>query len=186
MSTPAAEANHVYRYTVDNEAYTLCQPGPTVPANSENTYEQLVLANGMKVTLVSIPNAEKSAAAMSINAGANEDTLAGLAHFTGMYVSLSLFLSFSLSLTHTLTPPSLPTAPHSSLPEHAVFLGSEKFQEQNHFKKLLSKSGGRSNGACVLVSTSLRVSVISCLSLSLPHTHAYSRSHRQHHQVAHL
>ena len=110
---------------MSSAAYTPCMP-PVVPGNSDNQYKQLHLANGMKVTLVSIKNAEKSAASMSIEVGANNDgALAGLAHFT----------------------------------EHAVFLGSEKFQEQNHFKKLLSKNGGRSNGGTSMNMTTFQFEV---------------------------
>ena len=52
------------------------------PANTENFYEQLILKNGIAVTLASVPNSEKSSAALFLKAGAAEDSLPGLAHFT--------------------------------------------------------------------------------------------------------
>ena len=54
------------------------------PANTENEYEYLVLSNGIRVMLTSLPNTEKSAAALALSAGAQDDFdgLAGLAHFT--------------------------------------------------------------------------------------------------------
>ncbi len=100
-------------------------PRPNVPSNTENDYEQIILPNGMKVTLISIPNAEKSSAALNIKVGANNDTLSGLAHFT----------------------------------EHAVFLGSKKYPEENHFKKLLAKNAGRSNGSTSMELTSFHFEV---------------------------
>ena len=97
-----------------------------VPSNTENQYEQLILKNGIKVMLVSIPGSEKSAAALSLAAGAQDDSsLAGLAHFT----------------------------------EHAVFLGSEKFSQENHFKKVLNKNGGSSNGSTSMDQTTFQFEV---------------------------
>ena len=52
------------------------------PGNTENEYSQFRLPNGIEVTCVRVPNSEKSAAALSVRAGAQDDTLAGLAHFT--------------------------------------------------------------------------------------------------------
>ena len=82
------------------------------PGNTANEYAQFRLNNGIEVTCVHVPESEKSAAALSVRAGAQDDTLAGLAHFT----------------------------------EHAVFLGSEKYDGENEFKSHLSKHGGSSNG----------------------------------------
>jgi len=96
-----------------------------IPANTDNDYEQLVLNNGMKVTLVTIPGSEKAAAALSITAGAQDDSLAGLAHFT----------------------------------EHAVFLGSARYPEENSFKKALNKNGGTSNGSTSMDQTTFQFEV---------------------------
>jgi len=54
------------------------------PANTENEYEYLVLSNGIRVMLTSLPHSEKSSAALALSAGAQDDFegLAGLAHFT--------------------------------------------------------------------------------------------------------
>ena len=52
------------------------------PANTVNEYAQVRLSNGIEVTCVRVPDSEKSAAALSVRAGAQDDTLAGLAHFT--------------------------------------------------------------------------------------------------------
>lgn len=54
-----------------------------IPSNTDNSYKQLKLSNGISVTLVSIPNSEKASAAMSVKVGAQDDPVAaGLAHFT--------------------------------------------------------------------------------------------------------
>jgi len=51
--------------------------------NDAREYKSLVLANGIKVLLVSDPTADKAAASVDVNAGSNSDPVefAGLAHF---------------------------------------------------------------------------------------------------------
>ena len=96
-----------------------------VPSNTENEYSQLILPNGIKCTIVSIPASEKAAAALSIKVGAQDDSLAGMAHFT----------------------------------EHAVFLGSDKYPEENKFKTFLSQNGGSSNGGTAMDMTTFQFEV---------------------------
>lgn len=51
--------------------------------NDDREYRALVLRNGMKVLLISDPQADKAAASVDVNAGSNSDpaNFAGLAHF---------------------------------------------------------------------------------------------------------
>lgn len=97
------------------------------PTNTENEYEQFFLPNGVAVTLTSIPNSEKSAAALAVHVGAQDDfpSLPGLAHFT----------------------------------EHALFLGSLTYSDENAFKSFLSKHGGSSNGGTSMEFTSYQFQV---------------------------
>ena len=95
------------------------------PGNTVNEYSQFRLQNGIEVTCVRVPGSEKSAAALSVRAGAQDDTLAGLAHFT----------------------------------EHAVFLGSKKYDGENEFKSHLSKNGGSSNGGTGMEVTTFQFEV---------------------------
>lgn len=55
-----------------------------VPSNTVYEYDQVILKNGMKVTLCHVPDSEKSAAALTVAAGAQDDfaDLQGIAHFT--------------------------------------------------------------------------------------------------------
>ena len=55
-----------------------------VPPRSEDVYDQFMLPNGMKITITHMPNSEKAAAALTVQAGAKDDPTGaeGLAHFT--------------------------------------------------------------------------------------------------------
>ncbi|CAG9789778.1 unnamed protein product [Diatraea saccharalis] len=78
-------------------------------------YRGLLLANRLKVLLVSDPTTDKSAAALDVNVGylSDPDELPGLAHFC----------------------------------EHMLFLGTEKYPEENEYNKYLSEHGGSSNAS---------------------------------------
>lgn len=78
-----------------------------------NNYRGIVLENGIKVTLISDPTTEKSAACMCIEVGHMSDPndIPGIAHLT----------------------------------EHVLFLGSEKFPDENEFRSFVSENGGFTN-----------------------------------------
>ncbi|XP_014470958.1 PREDICTED: insulin-degrading enzyme isoform X1 [Dinoponera quadriceps] len=86
--------------------------------NDDRFYRGLVLANKMKVLLISDPGTDKSAAALDVNIGSmcDPDDLPGLAHFC----------------------------------EHMLFLGTEKYPEQNDYSKYLSENSGVSNATTYL------------------------------------
>ncbi|XP_025073712.1 insulin-degrading enzyme-like [Pogonomyrmex barbatus] len=81
--------------------------------NDDRLYRGLLLANKMKVLLISDPTTDKSAVAMDVNVGymCDPDDLPGLAHFC----------------------------------EHMLFLGTEKYPQQNDYATYLSQNGGTSN-----------------------------------------
>ncbi|XP_011877957.1 PREDICTED: insulin-degrading enzyme isoform X2 [Vollenhovia emeryi] len=83
--------------------------------NDDRLYRGLVLANKMKVLLISDSTTDKSAVAMDVNIGymCDPDDLPGLAHFC----------------------------------EHMLFLGTEKYPQQNDYTMYLSQNGGGSNAA---------------------------------------
>ncbi|KAK4883510.1 hypothetical protein RN001_006829 [Aquatica leii] len=84
-------------------------------AEDKRLYRGLLLANHMKVLLVSDPTTDKSAAALDVNIGylSDPDHIPGLAHFC----------------------------------EHMLFLGTEKYPNENDYSKFLSEHGGNSNAA---------------------------------------
>ncbi|KAL6254451.1 hypothetical protein P5V15_014499 [Pogonomyrmex californicus] len=81
--------------------------------NDDRLYRGLLLANKMKVLLISDPITDKSAVAMDVNVGymCDPDDLPGLAHFC----------------------------------EHMLFLGTEKYPQQNDYAMYLSQNGGTKN-----------------------------------------
>nr|XP_022903817.1 insulin-degrading enzyme [Onthophagus taurus] len=84
-------------------------------AEDKRLYRGLILANNMKVILVSDPTTDKSAAAMDVGVGylSDPDNIPGLAHFC----------------------------------EHMLFLGTEKYPNENDYNKFLSEHGGSSNAS---------------------------------------
>jgi insulysin len=77
------------------------------------SYRHIVLANKLKILLVSDPDTEKSCACMNVKAGSMLDpsNAQGLAHFL----------------------------------EHMLFLGTEKYPEENYYSSFLNSHGGSSN-----------------------------------------
>jgi insulysin len=97
--------------------------------NAKMEYEQFVLPNGIKTTIVRDPISEKSACALAVKTGAADDhpDYPGLAHFT----------------------------------EHMLFLGTEKFPSENHYKQYLTQNGGSSNAGTSMESTVYKFNVVS-------------------------
>ena len=94
----------------------------------DRSYRVLRLANGLRAIVVSDPDADKAAGALSVDVGAARDPeeFVGLAHFC----------------------------------EHMLFLGSERFPAENHYKKLLARHGGRSNASTSLERTLYKFEIV--------------------------
>src|SRR5699024_735717 len=80
------------------------------PNNDSRLYRGLVLANQLRVMLVSDPTTDKSAASLTVRVGSLADPweTQGLAHFL----------------------------------EHALFLTTKKYPEENFFKNFIVQHGG--------------------------------------------
>jgi len=87
--------------------------GVQISRADDRTYAHRVLANGLRVLLVSEPRAEFAAASLSVRVGSfqDPDALPGLAHFC----------------------------------EHMLFLGTQRFPDENEYSRFLSQHGGGSN-----------------------------------------
>lgn len=68
---------------LDNSAATRVSGGIEVSQNDKRDYRQLVLANGLRVVLISDVEADSAAAALSVAVGSHHDpdAIPGLAHF---------------------------------------------------------------------------------------------------------
>lgn len=85
----------------------------TKPNNDSREYRGLVLANQLRVVLISDPSTDKSAGSLSVSVGSMADPpeMQGMAHFL----------------------------------EHALFLTTKKYPEENFFKNFIVQHGGRTN-----------------------------------------
>ena len=99
--------------SLEHTGVTVSQNGVLKSATDQKEYDFLDLRNGLQVLLISDPNAEKAAAAMSVGVGHFQDPedVPGLAHFC----------------------------------EHMLFLGTEKYPDENDYSAYLNTNGGSSN-----------------------------------------
>ncbi len=90
--------------------------------------------------IVHDPNSVKSAASLSVKVGALNDPIdmPGVTTHSLSRLLIDLLASFT-GMAH--------------FTEHAVFLGSEKFPEENFYKSYLNKNGGSSNAGTSMEST---------------------------------
>lgn len=97
------------------------------PLFDQRLYDQVVLRNGIVVTLISDQTLTRSSCALAVDVGAADDPveLPGLAHFT----------------------------------EHMLFLGTEKYPKENHYKDFLNTHGGSSNASTSMEATVYRFDV---------------------------
>lgn len=124
---------------------------PVKSENDKKSYRLIRLPNGLKVLLISTPSnktgdnasaelsSKLAACAVCVDVGSFSDPLniPGMAHFLGNFKSSThrMFLSFRKRQFLLLFP----------YLEHLIFLGSEKYPNENGFEQFMQKSGGFCN-----------------------------------------
>ncbi|VDM29183.1 unnamed protein product [Toxocara canis] len=90
-------------------------------------YRGLLLTNGLRVLLISDPTTDKSGAAIAV----------------GVVIPYFVFLLFSSG--HLSDPWELPGIAHFC--EHMLFLGTQKYPNENEYNKFIAENGGMDNAS---------------------------------------
>jgi insulysin len=92
------------------------------PVNDRRKYDKLTLQNGLRIIVISDPDATVSTAALSVNVGSLQNKYVPTEN--GEYTEVH-------GIAHFL--------------EHMLFMGSEKYPDETIYTKLITKYGGMSN-----------------------------------------